>query len=94
MKKETIRPLLVEALEKARSAENHLMLVVPDPKWPELADLLESRQVARLKRAQAELQLWLADKQWEREETQEREDNWRAAGHILGPPNALQTTKP
>lgn len=95
MKKEAIRPILLEELEKAQSAELEVHKAAPEGlEWPELTQLLETRAEARLRRAVAELQLWLADRQWEREETQEREGTWRAQGHILGPPNASQTTKP
>lgn len=71
MNKETIRPILVAEAEKWRAAEASYQPPA-DPTWAGLAALLEARQAARLKRAQAELQLWLADKQWEREELEGR----------------------
>lgn len=71
MKKETIRPILLEELEEAQSLETeiHLKPVAQEGLgWAELAKLMEERRLARLRRAVAELQLWLADRQWEREE--------------------------
>jgi len=71
MKKESIRPILLEEVEKALSAEVEAYKVVPEGlEWPALSQLLETRQEARLRRAVAELQLWLADRQWEREEAE------------------------
>ena len=78
MDKKVIRPILVEALVKAKKLEEDLYLrTVNKPGelgWVTLGRLLESRQEARLRRAQAELQLWLADQQWERQEQAERAD--------------------
>ena len=87
MKKETIRPLLVEAIAKAQAKEGGLARPEEErlSNWESLADLLEARQEARLKRAQAELQLWLADRQWEREEAGERD--------TLPPPSASPAGK-
>jgi len=88
MKKETIRPILVEELEKAQSAELEAHKVAPEGlEWPELTQLLETRAEARLRRAVAELQLWLADRQWEREETESLEPTQVRL-------NASLTTKP
>ena len=74
MNKAEIRPLLVEALEKAQKEEGitHRVAVTiqelgTDQHWGNLAKLQEAWAVARLRRAELELQLWLADRQWERE---------------------------
>ncbi len=72
MNKETIRPLLVEELEKCRKIELEAHKGEIPEGWAGLEALLEARQAARLKRAQAEIQLWLADRQWEREELQRK----------------------
>ncbi len=91
MNKETIRPLLVEAAEKATLEETLAYRAIrqrghyPELLWPELSKMEEEWKIARLKRAQAELQLWLADRQWEREEAQ---------AHLLNSEIALRTTKP
>ena len=88
MKKESIRPILVEELEKAQSAELEAHKVAPEGlEWPALTQLLETRQEARLRRAIAELQLWLADRQWEREEQIAEAQAWARE-------NASPTTKP
>jgi len=83
MNKDTTRPLLVEEVEKRR-------LVVA--RWKALQDRatgpLEDLRLARLRLAQAELQLWLADQQWARQEAEEREERPTEA-----PPSALPTTK-
>ena len=87
MKKESIRPILVEELEKAQSAELEAHKVAPEGlEWPALTQLLETRQEARLRRAIAELQLWLADRQWEREEQIAEAQAWARE-------NASPTTK-
>ncbi len=76
MNKETIRPLLVEELEKCRRIELEAHKGEIPEGWAGLEALLEARQAARLKRAQAELQLWLADRQWEREEQVAEAQAW------------------
>jgi len=58
--KETVRPLLVEALEHARRREEHHTLLL-NPLAPEF--LAEAKR----ERVRAEVTLWLADRQWERE---------------------------
>jgi len=89
MKKETIRPILVEELEKAQLTELELHKVPPENQnWPGLSLLLETRAEARLRRAVAELQLWLADRQWEREEAEEQ------PSYTIARQFASQTTKP
>ena len=88
MNKETIRPILVEELERLKREENKLQLGEARPTWQELEELLEARQLARLQRAQAELQLWLADQQWAREEALAREERDTEV-----PPIALRTGK-
>jgi hypothetical protein len=102
MHKETIRPLLVEAVVAAKAQEAILMNPTQDrlSNWETLAALLEARQEARLKRALAELQLWLADRQWERQEAEERADRqWerqeaeeRAERDTETPPSASYPT--
>ncbi len=67
MLKETTRPLLVEALEKAQSRETEALMTLQNL---EHHLTREAWQLARLHRTVAELQLWLADRQWEREETE------------------------
>lgn len=59
MNKETIRPLLVAAVEHAQDEESHVLAHYPLPH--------QVGRAAQLKRVQAEVQLWLADRQWERE---------------------------
>lgn len=87
MNKAEIRPLLVEALERAQDAETvaHKMVtevVFPEPlAWRGSDRALEEWRLARLARAQAELQLWLADRQWEREE----KEALASAQHIASP---------
>jgi hypothetical protein len=75
MNKAEIRPLLVEALERATMEERRAFQATqegaPERDWNRLASLQEAWKFSRLQRAQAELQLWLADRQWEREETEE-----------------------
>lgn len=90
MNKETIRPILVEEVERCKAAEDSLKLGEVKPSWQELETLLELRQVARLKRAQAELQLWLADQQWARQEAEAREETPTL---IPDSPIASRTTK-
>jgi len=88
MKKESIRPILVEELAKAQDLEAQLHKVAPEVlEWPALTQLLETRQEARLRRAVAELQLWLADRQWEREEQIAEAQAWAQE-------SASPTTKP
>jgi len=83
MKKETVRPILVQNLEELKVVELSAELQVqamraetPAPGTAQLwaaAGIIQDRWAeARLKRAVAELQLWLADRQWEREEQEER----------------------
>ncbi len=75
MLKETVRPLLVDNLEKlkAQEAYSEKEVKTAEPGWEPAALVLERWRVARLKRAEAELQLWLADRQWEREEREDLE---------------------
>jgi len=88
MKKSSIRPILVKELERAQSAELEAHKAAPEGlEWPALTQLLETRQEARLRRAVAELQLWLADRQWEREEQVEQAQAWARE-------NASLITKP
>lgn len=75
MQKETTRPLLVEALERAQKEEEVALSVVRTLEqsavsWSTAGEIQEAWQLARLHRAVAELQLWLADRQWEREEAE------------------------
>lgn len=95
MNKETTRPLLVAELEKRRKIEegHHREAPPESPDWPGLAALLEARQAARLARAQAELQLWLADRQWEREEALQRTADKVEEMRELAQENASPTTK-
>lgn len=65
MLKETVRPLLVEALEHARRREEHHTLLL-NPLAPEF--LAEAKR----ERVRAEVTLWLADRQWEREGSPEQ----------------------
>ncbi len=62
----------LEALKKAeKEAEQEVRVVLQAmPDWPGLAAVQEAWQARRRKRATAELQLWLADRQWEREESE------------------------
>lgn len=97
MNKQTTRPLLVEALEKATEVERKAYQATQEgteeSRW--LASVLEAWQLARLHRAVVELQLWLADRQWEREE-QSLEVREGVEAHVreFNRANASQTTKP
>ena len=73
MNKTTIRPLLVDNLAQLKISEQQAEREVKTgPQgWEPAALALERWRAARLKRAQAELQLWLADRQWEREEREQ-----------------------
>lgn len=70
MNKQTIRPLLVEQVEKTRrqEAEAYRLVQSAPEDWEGLARVQEAWAATRLKRVQAELLLWLADRQWETEE--------------------------
>jgi hypothetical protein len=75
MNKEEIRPLLVKNLEDTRKLEESAYSRSQGKLTEEGLQLaLDWWRAMRLKRAQAELQLWLADRQWEREETEAREE--------------------
>ena len=91
MNKETIRPLLVEALEKARALEERAYKAAqegsPERDWMKLADVVAGWQAAKLRRVEVELHLWLADRQWEREEAENLEPSEVRL-------NASLTTKP
>lgn len=76
MNKDQTRPLLVKALERARTLEESAYqsaMQATRLDWPELATLKEEWDRKRLARARAEMQLWLADRQWEREEAERAE---------------------
>jgi hypothetical protein len=77
MEKESIRPLLVEALELAKKQEAEVLAHYPVTR-------LEAR-AARYRRASVEVQLWLADRQWEREEAEEREEVSRTMFETASP---------
>lgn len=62
-----------KAVEEAEYTNIRQRALYPELAWPALAVMQEKWQAARVTRAQAELQLWLADRQWEREETEARE---------------------
>ncbi len=66
MNKQEIRPLLLEALMLAEEREEQTYLAAKANQ--EVLEVMPAWKEARLLRAQAELQLWLADRQWEREE--------------------------
>lgn len=71
MNKQEIRPLLMEALAQAKLQEEAACKQIQREKaagWSVAAAQLEAWRATRFKRAQAGLQLWLADRQWEREE--------------------------
>lgn len=71
MLKETVRPILLAEVERCREAEATLQPPEPIRTWVDVEGLMRLRQEARLKRLQAELQLWLADQVWERQEKEE-----------------------
>lgn len=91
MTKTTTRPLLVKAVREALEAEElayqglqqaTLLASRVLAGWHPVAAAKEEWDRARLTRAQAELQLWLADRQWEQEEREEQEERkaaWRQA---------------
>lgn len=87
MLKETVRPLLVDNLEKlkAQEAYSEREVKTSEPGWEPAALVLERWRAARLKRAEAELQLWLADQQWEREEKEERAREWTSPLPVSSP---------
>lgn len=67
-----VRPLLVKALQAALEAEELAYRATRNslPTWEATSKAKEAWDKARLTRAQAELHLWLADRQWEREEAE------------------------
>ena len=79
MNKNETRPLLVRTLERARAAEEAAyqgaqQAARVESTWQPVAEAKEEWDRARLARAQAELQLWLADRQWDREELEARQN--------------------
>jgi Flp pilus assembly protein CpaB len=74
MNKLHTRPLLVDNLVILKVSEEIAESEVKEaaPGWEAAALALERWRAARLKRAQAELMLWLADRQWEKEERVEK----------------------
>lgn len=84
MNKETIRPLLAEELvrlknlEKAAFSRVQAVLRAPHQTWPEVVKAEEEWKRLRVKRAQAELQIWLADQEWERQSKEEMQAEFQA----------------
>lgn len=89
-----IRPILMAELTRVSEREERFYLAAkakPEGQgWAEQAALDQSWREARLQRAQLELQLWLADRELERE-AEEAGD--KAVSKVIALGNALLTGK-